>query len=61
MVKITTDLRALQQDFTMTKDNMASELTVLEETIPNTKEVEARLMNTDGSLLGIDNSMEGLE
>eukprot|EP00975_Prorocentrum_lima_P004581 994480-Prorocentrum_lima.AAC.1 len=33
-------LHHLQQDFTMMKDNMASELSVLEGTVPNTKVME---------------------
>eukprot|EP00975_Prorocentrum_lima_P016561 3513686-Prorocentrum_lima.AAC.1 len=34
------DQHLLQQDFTMMKDNMASELSVLEGTVPNTKEMQ---------------------
>eukprot|EP00975_Prorocentrum_lima_P050016 10472336-Prorocentrum_lima.AAC.1 len=43
------------------KDNMASEITVLEGTIPNAKEVEARLMEIDGSLMKINDNVKGLE
>eukprot|EP00975_Prorocentrum_lima_P066488 12909503-Prorocentrum_lima.AAC.1 len=41
VVKLIQGLRTLQQYFTMMRDNMASEMTVLEGTIPNAKEVEA--------------------
>eukprot|EP00975_Prorocentrum_lima_P052579 11018939-Prorocentrum_lima.AAC.1 len=34
------DLHHLQQDFTMMKDNVTSELTVLEGTVPNIKEMK---------------------
>eukprot|EP00975_Prorocentrum_lima_P024739 5196601-Prorocentrum_lima.AAC.1 len=36
-------------------------MTVLEGTIPNAKEVEARLMEIDGSLMEISNNAKGLE
>eukprot|EP00975_Prorocentrum_lima_P011467 2438939-Prorocentrum_lima.AAC.1 len=61
MVKVIQELRALQQDFTNMEDNMASELTVLEGTIPNAKEVEPKLMDIDGSLMGINKNVEGLD
>eukprot|EP00975_Prorocentrum_lima_P013995 2972875-Prorocentrum_lima.AAC.1 len=45
VVKLIQELRALQQDFTMMRGNMASEMTVLEGTIPNAKEIEARTID----------------
>eukprot|EP00975_Prorocentrum_lima_P044294 9286201-Prorocentrum_lima.AAC.1 len=49
--KNTSEFKALKQEFTMMRDTMASDLTVLERTIPNHKEVKGRLMELDGSLL----------
>eukprot|EP00975_Prorocentrum_lima_P006106 1317515-Prorocentrum_lima.AAC.1 len=51
LVKLMQEFKALKQDFTMMEDTMASDLTVLERTIPNLEEVEGRLMELDGSLL----------
>eukprot|EP00975_Prorocentrum_lima_P018235 3843116-Prorocentrum_lima.AAC.1 len=50
LVKVMQEFKAVKQDFTMMKDTMASVMSVLEGTIPNTKEVEGRLMELDGSL-----------
>eukprot|EP00975_Prorocentrum_lima_P051948 10878771-Prorocentrum_lima.AAC.1 len=61
LAKLMQEFKALKQDFTMMKDTMASDLTVLEGTIPNIKEVEGILMELDGSLLDINNSVQGLE
>eukprot|EP00975_Prorocentrum_lima_P037971 7988796-Prorocentrum_lima.AAC.1 len=45
----------------MMRDTMASEMTVLEGTIPNAKEVEAMLVDIDGSLMEINKHVEGLD
>eukprot|EP00975_Prorocentrum_lima_P022593 4756079-Prorocentrum_lima.AAC.1 len=40
MIRIENELRHLQQDFTVMRNSMASEMTVLEGSIPNDKELK---------------------
>eukprot|EP00975_Prorocentrum_lima_P015564 3297189-Prorocentrum_lima.AAC.1 len=61
VVNVARDLRVLQQDFSLPRDTLTSEVPLLEGTIPNAKEVEARLMSIDGSLAEIHKNIEGLE
>eukprot|EP00975_Prorocentrum_lima_P021272 4479713-Prorocentrum_lima.AAC.1 len=61
LVKLMQEFKALKQYFTMMKDSMASDLSVLEGTLPNAKEVEGRLMELDGPLLEVNKNVRGLE
>eukprot|EP00975_Prorocentrum_lima_P050720 10627354-Prorocentrum_lima.AAC.1 len=55
------DMHLLQQDFTMIKHNMASELSVLEGTIPNTKEmhnIDIHMVEVDRALVELGTELE---
>eukprot|EP00975_Prorocentrum_lima_P071244 12936577-Prorocentrum_lima.AAC.1 len=47
------EAKLLKQDITMLKDTLASDMTALEATIPNGREIEGRLVELDESLLEI--------
>eukprot|EP00975_Prorocentrum_lima_P046171 9656958-Prorocentrum_lima.AAC.1 len=51
----------LKQDITQMKDTFASDMTALEGTLPNGREIEGRLMELDGSMLEIHNNVQGLD
>eukprot|EP00975_Prorocentrum_lima_P064754 12899448-Prorocentrum_lima.AAC.1 len=55
------EFKALKQEFTLMKDTMASDLSVLEGAIPNANEVEGRLMELDGYLQEVNSNVQGLE
>eukprot|EP00975_Prorocentrum_lima_P012363 2620515-Prorocentrum_lima.AAC.1 len=55
------DLHHLQHDFTMMKDNMASELSVLEGTVPNNTEmqnVERQMTEVDRTLVNLGTELD---
>eukprot|EP00975_Prorocentrum_lima_P046650 9749407-Prorocentrum_lima.AAC.1 len=47
------EVKLLKQDITLLKDTLASDMTVLESTIPSGKKIEGRLKELDNSLLEI--------
>eukprot|EP00975_Prorocentrum_lima_P018155 3825216-Prorocentrum_lima.AAC.1 len=64
MIRIENDLHHLQQDFTGMRNNMASEITVLEASIPNDKELkrmETCITEISGEIKEMKKGLKGQE
>eukprot|EP00975_Prorocentrum_lima_P027989 5886010-Prorocentrum_lima.AAC.1 len=56
------EVKLLKQDITMMKDTLASDMTALEGTTPNRREIERMLlMELDESLLEINRNVQGMD
>eukprot|EP00975_Prorocentrum_lima_P057176 11994613-Prorocentrum_lima.AAC.1 len=55
------EVKLLKQDITQMKDTLASDMTMLESTIPNGEKIERILKQLDTSLLEIKKDVQGVD